>query len=166
MCLHGPMQTPRITNGRRIRQAREAIGLTQHQLAAKLGQDGHSVHQTTISRIEHGGSISASMRALLLAAFPGLELLDDPEDDEESAPTLDPRIVRDLPVYSARALATHLGVSMDSIIKAARRKELRGRKLGGRWFFTAEAVKDYLNGDQAPNDAAPAFTPVTRRRAS
>ncbi len=40
--------------GRRVRELREAAGLTQRQLASQMTAAGHTMHQTTIAKIEAG----------------------------------------------------------------------------------------------------------------
>lgn len=53
--------------GDRVREAREKIGLSQEQLAAKIQLSGHSLTQKAISRIESGQRIVPDFEIPLLA---------------------------------------------------------------------------------------------------
>lgn len=54
--------------GERIRTARERLGLSQEELAAKVQLNGHSLTQKAISRIETGQRIVADYEIPLLAS--------------------------------------------------------------------------------------------------
>lgn len=169
------MPSPRIVNGRRVRQAREARHWSQETLA-KLLQDelGKNFDQSKVSRIEKGARIAPAERPAFLALLPGLVLLDDAETgDAEDLPspsvasmqaTTNP--VSSLPgVYDADAIAEYIDVERGRIIAAFRCGDLAGRKVGRKWFATAQAVTDWLQ--PRPSEAtSPAFATVTRRRAS
>lgn len=58
--------------GERVRKAREAAGLSQEQLAAKVQLKGHSLTQKAISRIEAGSRIVPDFEIPLLAAALGV----------------------------------------------------------------------------------------------
>ena len=53
--------------GDRVREARERLGISQEQLAAKIQLNGHSLTQKAISRIETGQRIVADYEISLLA---------------------------------------------------------------------------------------------------
>ena len=53
--------------GDRVREARERLGISQEQLAAKTQLNGHSLTQKAISRIETGQRIVADYEISLLA---------------------------------------------------------------------------------------------------
>ena len=53
--------------GDRVRAARERLGISQEQLAAKIQLNGHSLTQKAISRIETGQRIVADYEISLLA---------------------------------------------------------------------------------------------------
>ena len=53
--------------GHRVRQAREALKLSQDQLAAKLQTEGLGLNQNSISRIETGKRIVADFELAILA---------------------------------------------------------------------------------------------------
>jgi len=54
--------------GERVRVAREKLGLSQEQLAAKVQLQGHSLTQKAISRIESGIRVVPDFEVPLLAA--------------------------------------------------------------------------------------------------
>lgn len=54
--------------GERVRAAREKVGWSQEQLAAKVQLQGHSLTQKAISRIECGSRIVPDYEIPLLAA--------------------------------------------------------------------------------------------------
>lgn len=53
--------------GEHVRAAREHLGISQEQLAAKIQLNGHSLTQKAISRIETGQRIVADYEISLLA---------------------------------------------------------------------------------------------------
>ena len=54
--------------GARVREAREALGLSQEQLAAQVQLHGHGLTQKAVSRIENGERIVPDFEIPLLAA--------------------------------------------------------------------------------------------------
>jgi transcriptional regulator with XRE-family HTH domain len=171
--FHAYMASPRITNGRRIRQAREARGWSQKTLAGKLREhlDGRGFDQTKLSRIENGFRIAPAERLAFLAVLDDLQLLDDDGEDDSSrrgVRTARPREVAALPeTYDQDAIAEYLDVDRGLILSAFRARHLRGRKLGRRWFATAAAVTEWLEGPSGPQaDQRPQFATVTRKKAS
>lgn len=61
--------------GDTVRAAREALGLSQEQLAARVQLRGHSLTQKAISRIESGERVVPDYEIPLLAAALGVSPL-------------------------------------------------------------------------------------------
>lgn len=61
--------------GGNVRAAREALGLSQEQLAARVQLRGHSLTQKAISRIESGERVVPDYELPLLAAALGISPL-------------------------------------------------------------------------------------------
>lgn len=89
------MTSPRIRQGRRIRDAREARGWRQRDLAVAIKNEGYDriVSQPVISNIEQGiDDVPRRMRGPITRALsatddlPGLELDPLDEDEDEVSP--------------------------------------------------------------------------------
>jgi transcriptional regulator with XRE-family HTH domain len=167
------MPSPRIVNGRRIRQAREAQNLSQRDLAQLISDQlgGRSFDQTKVSRIEHGARIHPAERPAFLAVLPDLTLLDeDGADDKPSPARKSAQVVHvtSLPaVYDADAIAEHIDVDRGSVLSAFRNGDLIGRKVDRKWVATADAVTTWLSTPASRrSDASSEFATVTRKRAS
>lgn len=60
--------------GQRVRMAREKLGLSQDQLAARLQTEGLGVNQNSISRIETGKRIVADFELVAFSKVLGVEM--------------------------------------------------------------------------------------------
>lgn len=49
-------------------------------------------------------------------------------------------------LFTLKEVAETLRVSEETIVRAVKRRELTGIKVGGQWRFTEEGVKEYLDG--------------------
>lgn len=70
--------------GNTVRAAREALGLSQEQLAAQVQLRGHSLTQKAISRIESGERVVPDYEIPLLAAALKIDPLRLLEPDDET----------------------------------------------------------------------------------
>jgi len=70
--------------GRRVREAREKLGLSQDQLAARLQTEGLGVNQNSISRIETGKRLVADFELVALSKVldVGIDWLVENSQDE------------------------------------------------------------------------------------
>jgi excisionase family DNA binding protein len=48
-------------------------------------------------------------------------------------------------VYSVKEAAGHLHLSEETLRRLVRQKRIAGRKIGGRVFFSAAAINDFLS---------------------
>lgn len=70
-----------VNFGQRVRELRKAAGLTQTELAERLGQWGRSYHQTTVAKLEKGTRPTTLDELIPLAAALGVsqrEFFEDP----------------------------------------------------------------------------------------
>jgi len=71
-------------------------------------------------------------------------------------------------LLTARQVAEMLQVSEETVRRLARRRVLRGHRVGGMWRFHPEAIDEYLFGagsTPTPRQAADEVAAVRRRRA-
>lgn len=76
-----------IEFGRRVRELRKAAGLTQAELAERLGRWGKSYHQTTVAKLEGGGRPTTLEELMPLAVALGVsqrEFFDDPSPTDRA----------------------------------------------------------------------------------
>lgn len=95
--------------GRRIREARDALGWTQRQLADRLREIGRDTDRATIARVEQGKTLAALDMVVAISAalhVPLVHLL-VPRGDEEAV-AITPELVVDAP--TARAWVRGLGL--------------------------------------------------------
>ena len=98
----------------RLRQARIAAGLTQLELATRLG-----VTSTTVHMWEHGDRVPRASRVAAIAAVLGI----DPEEltTMDQADTLTLGAVRQRAGYSQAAFAARLAGQVEACIHSSRR---------------------------------------------
>lgn len=95
--------------GRRVREARDALGWTQRQLADRLTELGRNTDRATITRTEKGQTLAALDMVVAIAAalhVPPVHLLVPLDDDEALAIT--PKLKVDAP--AARAWIRGVGL--------------------------------------------------------
>ena len=65
----------------------------------------------------------------------------------------------DLSLYDSREAAQYLGVTTQTICTWARAGRLDGQLCGSGWFFTQEALENFLQGKAGRRSSRRAYTP-------
>jgi transcriptional regulator with XRE-family HTH domain len=95
--------------GRRVREARDALGWTQQQLADRLREIGRETDRATVARVEQGKTLAALDMVIAIAAalhVPPVHLLVPLSEEETVAIT--PKLTVDAP--AARAWIRGVGL--------------------------------------------------------
>lgn len=57
-----------------------------------------------------------------------------------------PRVILGETMYTMQEVADMLGVTTRTVITYLQKKRIIAQKIGGRWLFTEDNVKDFLQG--------------------
>lgn len=57
-----------------------------------------------------------------------------------------PKVILGETMYTMQEVAEMLNVTTRTMITYTQNKRILGQKIGGRWYFTEDNLKDFLNG--------------------